>query len=227
MGHSGAGKSTIMTLITRLVDPSSGEVLLDGTDIRKFNQSDYRRLIGAVLQENSLYNESIAQNIAYGKHEASRVEIISAAKKAAAHYFIEKLPNGYDTMIGERGVRLSGGEKQRLAIARAILKNPKIVVLDEPTSALDSITEAKVQKGLQSLIKGRTSITIAHRLSTVRNADRIFIIKDGEIMASGTHAELMHGCAEYSEMVELQTGGFLDDKDDVAELANSQAMLKA
>jgi ATP-binding cassette, subfamily B, bacterial len=219
VGHSGAGKSTIMALVTRLVDPTSGKILLDGTDIREYRQADYRRLIGAVLQENSLYNETIAQNIAYGKHGASRREIMEAAKKAAAHWFIEKLPKGYDTMIGERGVRLSGGEKQRIAIARAILKNPRIVVLDEPTSALDSLTEAKVQKGLQVLIEGRTAITIAHRLSTVRNADRIFIVKGGEIMASGSHSELLRNYDEYREMVELQTGGFLDDKDEGAESA--------
>jgi len=164
------------------------------------------------LQEHSLYNETVAQNIAYGKPHAARKEIEAAAKKAAAHYYIEKLPQGYDTMIGERGVRLSGGEKQRLAIARAILKNPKMVVLDEPTSALDSITEAKVQKGLEALIGGRTAITIAHRLSTVRNADKIIVLKEGRIAATGTHSELLRGYAEYREMVELQTGGFLEDE---------------
>jgi ABC-type multidrug transport system fused ATPase/permease subunit len=214
VGHSGAGKSTIMALVTRLIDPTDGKILLDDEDIRDFRQEDYRQIIGTVLQENSLYCETIAQNIAYGKHHADRKEITEAAKKAAAHWFIEKLPQGYETMIGERGVRLSGGEKQRLAIARAILKDPKIVVLDEPTSALDSITEAKVQKGLQALIEDRTAITIAHRLSTVRNADRIFIIKGGEITAEGTHSELLRSCGEYLEMVNLQTGGFLSDKDE-------------
>lgn len=212
VGHSGAGKSTIMALITRLADPTSGRILLDGVDIRKYRQADYRALIGTVLQEHSLYNETIAQNIAYGKPDATLKEIKAAAKKAAAHYYIEKLPKGYDTMIGERGVRLSGGEKQRLAIARAILKNPGIVVLDEPTSALDSITEAKVQKGLEALISGRTAITIAHRLSTVRNADKIIVLKDGKIAAIGTHGELLRTYPEYREMVELQTGGFLEDE---------------
>jgi ATP-binding cassette, subfamily B, bacterial len=212
VGHSGAGKSTIMALITRLTDPTAGRILLDGVDIRKFRQAEYRALIGTVLQEHSLYNETISQNIAYGKPGASFKEIQVAAKKAAAHYYIEKLPQGYDTMIGERGVRLSGGEKQRLAIARAILKNPRIVVLDEPTSALDSITEAKVQKGLEALIEGRTAITIAHRLSTVRNADKIIVLKDGKIAAMGTHSELLRGYPEYREMVELQTGGFLEDE---------------
>lgn len=211
VGHSGAGKSTLMALLTRLSDPTSGEILLDGVNIKKFRQEDYRRLIGVVLQEHSLYNETIAQNIAYGKPGALRREIVAAAKKAAADEFISKLPKGYDTRIGERGVRLSGGEKQRLAIARAILKNPKIVVLDEPTSALDSITEARVQKGLVTLIEGRSSLVIAHRLSTVRNADRILVLGDQKLIAEGTHLELLRACPEYREMVELQTGGFLEE----------------
>ena len=212
VGHSGAGKSTIMALVTRLVDPTSGKILLDGADIREYGQEDYRRIIGTVLQEHSLYNETIADNIAYGKPRAMREEIIAAAKKAAADEFISRMPKGYDTLIGERGVRLSGGEKQRLAIARAILKDPKIVVLDEPTSALDSITEAKVQEGLNVLIKGRTAITIAHRLSTVRKADRIFVVRGGSIMAMGNHSELLKTCDEYRQMVELQTGGFIQDE---------------
>ncbi|HLG25367.1 MAG TPA: ABC transporter ATP-binding protein, partial [Candidatus Gracilibacteria bacterium] len=185
VGHSGAGKSTIMALLTRLTDPTDGRILLDGIDIRSFRQNEYRHLIGTVLQEHSLYNETIAQNIAYGKHHAARAEIIEAAQKAAANNFIQKLPKGYDTFIGERGVRLSGGEKQRLAIARAILKDPKIVVLDEPTSALDSITEAKVQKGLDTLIKGRSSLVIAHRLATVKHADKIIVMREGKLAAIG------------------------------------------
>lgn len=212
VGHSGAGKSTIMSLLTRLIDPTNGAVLLDGVDIRAYRQADYRGLIGTVLQDNSLYNETIAENIAYGAPGASRKEVIAAAKKAAAHDFIVSLPDGYDTKIGERGVRLSGGEKQRLAIARAVLKNPLIVILDEPTSALDSITESKVEKGLQVLIEGRTAITIAHRLATVRNADKIFMVRDGGIVASGSHMELLRSCDEYREMVDLQTGGFLSDE---------------
>ncbi len=209
VGHSGSGKTTLMTLLTRLIDPTAGIILVDGVDIRKFKQAEYKRFIGTVLQENSLYNETVAENIAYGKQRATRKEIINAAKLAQADVFIKKLPNGYDTMIGERGVRLSGGEKQRLAIARAILKNPKIVVLDEPTSALDSITEAKVQKGLMKLIEGRTSITVAHRLSTVRNSDKILVIENGRLVAMGSHLELLRGCDAYREMVDLQTGGFL------------------
>ena len=212
VGHSGSGKTTIMSLVTRLVDPTEGEILLDGVNIKSFKQTEYRRLIGTVLQEHSMYNETIAQNIAYGKPRATRREIIAAAKSAVAHPYIEKLPKGYDTLIGERGVRLSGGEKQRLAIARAILKRPHIVVLDEPTSALDSITEAKVQKGLDVLIKDRTCLVIAHRLSTVRNADTILLVKEGRIAAAGSHSELLRVSPDYREMVDLQTGGFLADE---------------
>lgn len=211
IGRSGAGKSTIMALLTRLYDPTSGSILLDGIDIRTFKQAQYRALIGTVLQEHSLYSESIAQNIAYGKRQATRAEIINAAKIAAAHSFIEKLPQGYDTLVGERGVRLSGGERQRLAIARAVLKNPKIVILDEPTSALDSMTEAQVQKGLITLIEGRTTLTIAHRLATVRMADKILVLKNGQLIGQGSHHELLHISKDYSRMVELQTGGFLAD----------------
>ena len=212
VGHSGAGKSTIMALMTRLIDPTEGAILLDDIDIRNFKQADYRQIIGTVLQEHSLYNETVARNIAYAKHHAEREEIIAAAKKAAANNFIMKLPNGYDTLVGERGVRLSGGEKQRLAIARAILKDPRIVILDEPTSALDSITEAKVQKGLDVLVEGRTTVTVAHRLSTVRNADNILVLHSGQRIGLGSHLELFKTCEEYREMVELQIGGFLADE---------------
>lgn len=211
IGRSGAGKSTIMGLMTRLYDPTSGVILLDGVDIRDYKQAEYRALIGTVLQEHSLYSETVAQNIAYGKPKASRAEIVKAAKIAAAHEFIEKLPQGYDTLVGERGVRLSGGERQRLAIARAVLKNPKIVILDEPTSALDSMTEAQVQKGLITLSEGRTTLTIAHRLATVRNADKILVLKGGELIAQGPHHELLKNNDDYARMVELQTGGFLAD----------------
>lgn len=209
IGHSGAGKTTVMTLLSRLVDVSKGEILVDGINICDIAQEDYRRFIGVVLQENSMYDETVADNIAYGRQSATREEIVEAAKLAQANEFIENLPKGYDTLIGERGVRLSGGEKQRMAIARAILKDPKIVILDEPTSALDSITEAKVQKGLIRLMEGRTSIVIAHRLSTVRNADKIIIFRDGQIDDIGTHRELLRKNPNYREMVELQTGGFL------------------
>lgn len=209
VGHSGAGKSTMMSLLTRLMDPTQGMILLDDVDLRLLKMEDLLKQIGTVLQDTALYNETIAQNIAYGDLDATRDEIIAASQKAAAHDFIMKLSKGYDTLIGERGVRLSGGEKQRVAIARAILKNPAIVVLDEPTSALDSITEKKVEQGLHSLMQGRTAIIIAHRLATVRHADVIMVIEEGGILAQGTHAELLKKCPVYKEMVELQTGGFL------------------
>lgn len=212
VGHSGAGKTTLVALLTRLVDPTEGRILVDDVDIRELKQENYRQFLGTVLQEHSLYSETIAQNIAYGKSDAKRNEIVEAAKNAQANAFIEKLPQAYDTPIGERGVRLSGGEKQRLAIARAILKRPRIVVLDEPTSALDSITEAKVQRGLIKLMEGRTTLTIAHRLSTVRSADFILIMNHGKIVACGSHSHLLHNCSEYQEMVELQTGGFLAEE---------------
>ena len=212
VGHSGSGKTTIMGLITRLMDPSSGKVLIDAVSIKDFKQADLKSFLGVVLQENSLYNETAAENVSYGNPKATRRQVIAACKKAAAHKFISKLPKGYDTLIGERGVRLSGGEKQRLAIARAILKNPRIVVLDEPTSALDSITEAQVQKGLDKLIEKRTAVVIAHRLSTVRNADKIIVIEEGRIIGQGTHLELLRTCQTYNDMVQLQTGGFLADE---------------
>ncbi len=167
--------------------------------------------IGTVLQENAMYNESVARNIAYGKPEASQEAIVNAAKLANAHDFIAKLPQGYETIIGERGVRLSGGEKQRIAIARAILKNPTIVILDEPTSALDSLTEKKVQEGLHELARGRTTLIIAHRLSTVRHADSIVVLEQGRVIGQGNHDELMQTCPTYQQMVNLQVSGFLAD----------------
>jgi len=209
VGHSGSGKSTIMTLLTRLVDPISGTITIDGIDIRKFNLEEIKKYVAAVLQENAMYNETVAENIAYGNPLATRQDIIEAAEQADADEFIQKLPKGYDTLIGERGVRLSGGEKQRVAIARAILKNPKIVVLDEPTSALDSVTEEKVQRGIRQLMKSRTTLIIAHRLSTVLSADVIMVIEKGKIICSGPHAEIIKTCPIYKTMVDLQTKGFL------------------
>lgn len=212
VGHSGSGKTTLMTLLNRLVDPDKGKILIDGIDIRKFDLEEVKRHIGTVLQENAMYNETVAENIAYGNPDATRDEIVKAAKQAYAHEFIGKLPKGYDTMIGEKGIRLSGGEKQRIAIARAVLKNPAIVVLDEPTSALDSITEAKVQKGLDALMKGRTTIVIAHRLSTVHHADTILVLENGKIIGRGPHAKLVKTCKTYRKMVDLQVKGFLADE---------------
>jgi ABC-type multidrug transport system fused ATPase/permease subunit len=215
VGHSGSGKTTIMTLLTRLIDPMEGKITIDGFDLRKFNLEEIKKYVGTVLQENAMYNETVAENIAYGDPTATREHIIQAAKQAHADEFIRKLPKGYDALIGERGVRLSGGEKQRIAIARAILKDPTIVVLDEPTSALDSITEKKVQQGINELVKGRTTLIIAHRLSTVRNADIILAIEDGKIIGEGPHEELVKTCPTYKMMVDLQVEGFLADRSEL------------
>ncbi|MBI4128438.1 MAG: ABC transporter ATP-binding protein [Parcubacteria group bacterium] len=213
VGHSGSGKTTVMKLLTRLLDPTQGNITIDGNDLRQFDTAEIKRYVGTVLQENAMYNETIAANIAYGDPRATREAIIKAAREAHAHEFIEKLPKQYDTLIGERGIRLSGGEKQRVAIARAILKSPRIVVLDEPTSALDSITEMKVQQGLNGLMKDKTTLIIAHRLSTVRNADVIVVLYDGSIIGRGSHEQLLHTCPTYKAMVDLQVEGFLADHD--------------
>lgn len=212
VGHSGSGKTTLMMLLTRLVDPTKGTISIDGINLKKFDLEEIKKYVGAVLQENAMYNETVAANIAYGAPNASRERIIHAAKQAHADEFIMKMPEGYDTLIGERGVRLSGGEKQRVAIARAILKNPRIVVLDEPTSALDSITEKKVQEGINELVKGRTTLIIAHRLSTVRHADKIVVLGNGKIIGKGPHKELVKTCPTYKTMVDLQVEGFLADR---------------
>ena len=204
VGHSGSGKTTIMMLMTRLVDPKKGTIAIDGIDLKKFDLEEIKKYVGAVLQENAMYNETVAANIAYGDPSATKERIINAAKQARAHEFIEKMPENYDTLIGERGVRLSGGEKQRIAIARAILKNPRVVVLDEPTSALDSITERKVQQGINVLMKERTTLVIAHRLSTVRHADSIIVLEDGKIIGQGPHEKLVKTCPIYKTMVGLQ-----------------------
>ena len=211
VGHSGSGKTTLMTLLNRLVDPDKGRILIDGVDIRRFDLEEVKRHVGTVLQENAMYNETVAENIAYGNPDAAKGEIVRAAKQVHAHEFIEKLPKGYDTTIGEKGIRLSGGEKQRIAIARAVLKNPAIVILDEPISALDSITESKVQKGLDELMKGRTTIVIAHRLSTVYHAAIILVSEKGKIIGQGPHGKLVKTCAVYRKMVDLQIKGFLAD----------------
>lgn len=212
VGHSGSGKSTIMALLNRLVDPDRGTITIDGINLKKFNQEELKKNVGTVLQENAMYNETVAENIAYGNPKATRDEIIHAAKQAYTHEFIKKLPSGYDTIIGERGVRLSGGEKQRVAVARAILKNPRIVILDEPTSALDSITEMEVQKGLNELMKARSTLIIAHRLSTVRHADVTVVLEEGKVICRGSHKKLMRSCPVYKQMVDLQIGGFLAEE---------------
>jgi ATP-binding cassette subfamily B protein len=191
VGHSGSGKSTLVNLICRFYDVAEGAILLDGKDIRSFAVSDYRRHIGLVLQEPFLFFGTIAENIAYGKPEATREEIIAAARAAHAHEFILRLPQGYDSMVGERGQGLSGGERQRISIARALLINPPILIMDEATSSVDSETEKEIQKALDNLVQGRTTIAIAHRLSTLHRADRLVVLDRGQVVEEGNHDELM------------------------------------
>lgn len=190
VGHSGAGKSTITNIITRLYDVNEGEVLIDGVNVKDIKTESIHSQIGMVLQETFLFSGTVAENIAYARPNASMEEIVSAAKRAYAHEFIMNLPDGYQTEIGRRGINLSGGEKQRISIARAILMNPPILILDEATASLDTQTEQKIQKALDELVKGRTTVAIAHRLSTLKNAQRLIVVEDGRIVEEGTHKEL-------------------------------------
>jgi ATP-binding cassette subfamily B protein len=205
VGPSGSGKSTLMALLQRFYDPSEGVIRLDGTDIRSIKQKSLRRNIGVVLQDALLFNESVRDNIAYSRPGARFEEVVSAAEAANAHNFILNLEHEYDTPLGERGSRLSFGERQRIAIARAILRDPPIVILDEATSALDAETEALVQDALERLIKGRTTFVIAHRLATVVNADRIVVLNRGRIIESGRHCDLLAHGGYYASLVERQT----------------------
>lgn len=209
VGHSGAGKSTLAMLLNRFYDVTDGRILIDGVDLRDLDVHWWRSQVGLVLQESVSFNDTVLENIRYGRPDATEEEVQDAARRAAAASFIEKFPDGYATLIGERGIRLSGGERQRIAIARAILKKPAIVVLDEATSALDSITEQFVQKGIAALTEGRTAVIIAHRLSTVRSVDRIAVLQEGTLLACAPHDELLQTCAVYRHMVELQSHGLL------------------
>jgi ATP-binding cassette subfamily B protein len=214
VGHSGSGKSTLVNLICRFYDVSEGAILLDGVDIRSFAVSDYRRNIGLVLQEPFLFFGTIAENIAYGKPGASREDIIASARAAHAHEFILRLPQGYDSMVGERGQGLSGGERQRISIARALLIDPRILIMDEATSSVDSETEKEIQKALDNLVQGRTTIAIAHRLSTLQRADRLVVLDHGEVVEEGSHDQLMARQGAYFRLYEAQARNVDTDLDD-------------
>ncbi len=205
VGHSGAGKSTLINLLMRFYDPTQGSIQMDGVDLKKIQLEDFRRQVGVVLQESYLFPGSIKDNIAYGRPEASLEEVIGAARAANSHDFIVNFPDGYDTYVGERGQRLSGGERQRIAIARAILHNPKVLILDEATASVDTETERMIQEALEHLVEGRTTFAIAHRLSTLRNADRLVVINDGKIAEIGSHDELLEKeDGIYRKLVEMQ-----------------------
>ncbi|MBX3466297.1 MAG: ABC transporter ATP-binding protein [Planctomycetes bacterium] len=213
VGPSGAGKTTLLSLLQRFHDPQRGAVRIDGRDVRTLRQLSLRRHIGVVTQDPLLFNESVRANIAYGRPEASAAEVEAAARAAQAHEFITRLPDGYETVVGERGNRLSTGERQRIAIARALLKDPSVLILDEPTSALDAESEAAVQEALGRLVRGRTTFVVAHRLATVVDADRILVLRDGRIAEDGTHRELLARGGYYAELVRKQTRGLLPTGD--------------
>lgn len=210
VGISGSGKTTLTKLLLRFADVQSGEITIDGQDIKLAQQISLREGIAYVPQETTLFHRSIAENIAYSKPDAKQSEIVRAAKLANADDFIRTLPDGYDTQVGERGIKLSGGQRQRIAIARAILKDAPILVLDEATSALDSESEALIQDALAKLMEGRTSIVVAHRLSTIANLDRIVVLKDGKIIEQGTHQELLARGGAYDKLWSRQSGAFID-----------------
>ena len=213
VGRSGAGKTTLTKLLLRLNDVQEGQVLMDGQDVSHCTQQSLRQQVAYVPQEALLFHRTIRENIAYGRPAASEDEIRSAAVRANALEFIERLPQGFDTLVGERGVKLSGGQRQRVAIARAILVDAPILVLDEATSALDCEAEALVQGALENLMHGRTAIVVAHRLSTVASLDRIVVLSHGRVVEDGTHHELVEAGGEYAGLWDRQTGGFLEGAD--------------
>ncbi len=214
VGPSGSGKTTLMALLMRFYDPQVGCVRIDGHDLRDLKQRSLRSQIGAVLQDPLLFNDTVSNNIAYGRPGASLAEVEQAARAAHAHEFIGHLPEGYETMVGERGSQLSVGERQRITIARALLKNPRIIILDEATSALDAESEMLVQDALDVLTHDRTTFVIAHRISTVVKADRIVVLKDGRILETGRHTDLVQLGGYYASLVRRQTRGLIDLPDE-------------
>jgi len=212
VGYSGGGKSTFVNLILRLYDITDGNILIDGQDIRNITQDSLHSNIAMIPQDPSLFHRTLMENIRYGRIEATDEEVIEAAKKASAHEFICKLPQGYQSPVGERGVKLSGGQRQRIAIARAILKNAPILILDEATSQLDSVTESSIQESLWNLMQDKTTIVIAHRLSTLLNMNRIIVFDQGKIVEDGSHAQLLANGGLYKKLWDAQVGGFLPDK---------------
>ncbi|UCE63782.1 MAG: ATP-binding cassette domain-containing protein, partial [Nitrospirota bacterium] len=204
VGSSGSGKSTLVSLVPRFYRPTEGQIFIDGHDIRQVARASLRRQIGIVSQETVLFDDTVKNNIAYGRPEASDEEVVQAAKAAFAMEFIERLPLGLETLVGENGVKLSGGQRQRLAIARAILRDPPILILDEATSSLDSESERLVQGALSNLMKDRTTLVIAHRLSTIQHADRIVVLDKGKIVEMGTHEELLQKSGQYTRLHQTQ-----------------------
>jgi len=206
VGQTGSGKSTLMKLLLRFYAPTDGSVKLDGVDLAELQLPDLRAAFGLVSQDVFLFHGSVAENIAYGRGNADMAEIEAAARAAEAHDFIQQLPQGYDTIVGERGQKLSGGQRQRVSIARAVLKDPPVLILDEATSAVDNETEAAIQRSMQVITRGRTTLVVAHRLSTIVNADRIYVLDQGRIAEQGNHAELLSGDGIYTALWRVQAG---------------------
>jgi ATP-binding cassette subfamily B protein len=202
IGHTGSGKTTLTSLVPRFYDATSGRVLVDGADVRDVQLASLRRAIGVISQDPFLFSASVRENIAFGRGDLSDEEVAAAARAAQAHEFIERLPKGYDTVIGERGITLSGGQRQRIAIARALAVDPRILILDDATASVDATTEAKIRSGLRAAMRDRTTLIIAHRLSTIALADEIVVLDDGRIAARGTHDELLHTSLVYREIYE-------------------------
>jgi len=211
VGFSGSGKSTFVNLVLRLFEPSAGVINIDGQDILGVTQDSLRENVSMIPQDPQLFHRSLMENIRYGRLDATDDEVIEAAKKAHAHDFILQTELRYDSLVGERGVKLSGGQRQRIAIARAILKNAPILILDEATSSLDSVTEKKIQLGLENLMQGRTVVVVAHRLSTISHMDRILVFDEGKIIEDGSHQQLLQANGHYAHLWNMQAGGFLPE----------------